>query len=342
MILVTGGAGFIGAHFVREWLEATGEAVVNLDGLTYAAQPEALAPLAADSRHVFVAGDVGDTALLRRIFETYQPRAVVHFAAQTHVDRSIEAPTPFLETNVVGSFRLLEVARDYWQCLDAASRADFRFVQVSTDEVFGEQPQGAPPCSAGSAYAPGNPYAASKAAADHLARAWHRSYGFPAIVTCCSNNYGPWQWPEKLVPLTLTRALAGETIPLYGDGTQTRDWLYVSDHCAALRRVLERGEPGRTYLVSAHCEVENRALVEAICDRLDHRYPDPAGSYRRLIRHVADRPGHDRRYALDATETRAALDWAPVVSLEDGLDRTVDWYVRRLASRSRPGVPGCA
>lgn len=351
MILVTGGAGFIGANFILDWLRETGEPVINLDALTYAGNRESLTTLEADPHHLFVQGDICDRAFVDALLAAHRPRAVVHLAAESHVDRSIRGPAPFLRTNVEGTFTLLEAARVHWSALPAAERDVFRFLQVSTDEVFGSLQPGDPPFVESTPYAPNNPYAASKAAADHLVRAWHRTYGLPALTTRCSNNYGPFQFPEKLIPLTIVNALAGRPLPLYGDGLNVRDWLYVGDHCAAIREVLARGRPGDAWNVGASSERTNLEVMRAVCALLDDRRPDPAGPYERLITHVEDRPGHDRRYAIDADKLGRELGWRPRETFESGLARTVDWYlanerwVRNVQSgadreSSRPGRRG--
>ena len=326
MILVTGGAGFIGSNFVLDWIAAEGEPVVNLDKLTYAGNLANLAALAGDERHRFVRGDLCDGQLLERLFAEHRPRAVVHFAAESHVDRSIHGPAAFVQTNVVGTFTLLEAARAWWQQLEGGARADFRFVHVSTDEVYGSLAQSDPPFTETTAYAPNSPYSASKAGSDHLVRAYHHTYGLPAITTNCSNNYGPFQFPEKLIPLMLANALEGKALPVYGDGRQVRDWLYVGDHCEALRLVLARGRPGETYNVGGDSERHNLEVVHALCDALQGVRPR-AGGYRGLVAFVADRPGHDRRYAIDADKIRGELGWRPRESFESGLARTVRWYL---------------
>ena len=327
MILVTGGAGFIGANFVLDWIAATGEGVVNLDALTYAGNRENLASLADDPRHVFVHGDICDAALLGRLFAEHRPRAVVHLAAESHVDRSIHGPAAFIKTNVEGTFTLLETARAHWSALDAAEKAAFRFNHVSTDEVYGSLAADAAPFTESHPYAPNSPYAASKAASDHLVRAWHHTYGLPVMTTHCSNNYGPFHFPEKLIPLTIVNALAGKPLPIYGDGRQVRDWLYVTDHCAAIRAVLARGRPGHTYNIGGWNEKPNLEIVRTICAMLDELRPGPAGGYARLIRHVADRPGHDRRYAIDARKVERELGWKPAETFATGIRKTVRWYL---------------
>jgi dTDP-glucose 4,6-dehydratase len=327
MILVTGGAGFIGANFVLDWIAATGEAVVNHDALTYAGNIENLAALKDDARHVFVRGDICDRALVDRLLAEHRPRAIVHFAAESHVDRSIHGPAAFIRTNIEGTFTLLEAARAYWSGLEPAQKAAFRFDHVSTDEVYGSLLPGEPPFTEGHAYEPNSPYSASKAASDHLARAWHRTYGLPVVTTNCSNNYGPYHFPEKLIPLMIVNALAGKPLPVYGDGQQVRDWLYVKDHCAAIRTVLARGVPGETYNIGGWNEKPNLDIVHTICSLLDELRPDPAGPYARLITYVTDRPGHDRRYAIDARKIERELGWKPAETFETGIRKTVRWYL---------------
>ena len=327
MILVTGGAGFIGANFVLDWIAATGEAVVDLDALTYAGNIENLAALKDDPRHVFERGDICDRALVDRLLAEHRPRAIVHFAAESHVDRSIHGPAAFIRTNIEGSFTLLEAARAYWSGLEPAQKAAFRFDHVSTDEVYGSLLPGEPPFTEGRAYEPNSPYSASKAASDHLARAWHRTYGLPVVTTNCSNNYGPYHFPEKLIPLMIVNALAGKPLPVYGDGQQVRDWLYVKDHCAAIRTVLARGEPGQTYNIGGWNEKANLDIVRTICRLLDEMRPDPAGPHERLITYVTDRPGHDRRYAIDARKIERELGWKPAETFETGISKTVRWYL---------------
>jgi dTDP-glucose 4,6-dehydratase len=331
-ILVTGGAGFIGANFVLDWLAPSrGEAdpVVNLDALTYAGNLASLQPLAGDPRHVFVHGDINDRALVSRLLREHRVRAIVNFAAESHVDRSILGPDAFVQTNIVGTFNLLEAAREYRAGLDAGRQAAFRFLQVSTDEVFGALGPGDPPFSEATPYSPRSPYSASKAAADHLVQAaWH-TYGLPVLVTHCSNNYGPLQFPEKLVPLMIRNARRGEPLPVYGDGRQVRDWLHVSDHAAALRVVLERGRPGEAYNIGGSAERENLEVVRLLCALLDARAPRADGrSFSEQVAFVADRPGHDRRYAIDQRRIARELGWSPAVSFEQGLRDTVDWYLR--------------
>jgi dTDP-glucose 4,6-dehydratase len=327
VILVTGGAGFIGSNFVLDWVAATGEPVVNIDALTYAGNRENLAALDGDARHVFVHGDIRDRALVDRLLAEHRPRAIVHLAAESHVDRSIHGPAAFVQTNVEGTFTLLEAARAHLAQADAATRDAFRFVHVSTDEVYGSLAPGEPPFTETHAYEPNSPYSASKAASDHLARAWFQTYGLPVVTTNCSNNYGPFHFPEKLIPLMIVNALAGKPLPVYGDGQQVRDWLYVADHCAALRTVLERGAPGETYNVGGWNEQANLDIVHTICTLLDELRPDPKGPYARLVTHVVDRPGHDRRYAIDARKIERELGWKPAETFATGIRKTVRWYL---------------
>jgi dTDP-glucose 4,6-dehydratase len=326
-ILVTGGAGFIGANFVLDWVAAVGEPVVNLDALTYAGNLQSLQPLERDSRHLFVKGDICDAGLVESLLATHRPRAIVHFAAESHVDRSIHGPGAFVHTNVQGTFTLLEAARSYWAGLEAGAKAAFRFLHVSTDEVYGTLKPGDPPFTEEHPYEPNSPYAASKAASDHLVRAWHHTYGLPVVTTNCSNNYGPLQFPEKLIPLMIVNALSGRPLPVYGDGLQVRDWLYVADHCAAIREVLARGRLGETYNIGGWNEQANIEIVKTICALLDQMRPGPAGSYTRLITHVADRPGHDRRYAIDARKLERELGWRPAETFETGIRKTCRWYL---------------
>jgi dTDP-glucose 4,6-dehydratase len=325
MILVTGGAGFIGANFVLDWLEQSAEPVVNLDRLTYAGNLGNLASVKDDARHVFVHGDIGDRALVASLLATHRPRAIVNFAAETHVDRSIHGPAAFIETNVVGTFALLDVARAHHASLAQTERGQFRFLHVSTDEVFGSLGPRDAGFSETTAYAPNSPYSASKAAADHLVRAYHHTYGLPVLTTNCSNNYGPRQFPEKLIPLMIHNAIAGKPLPVYGDGGNVRDWLYVGDHCAAIRAVLERGRPGGTYNVGGNAERTNLDVVETLCRILGEQ--KPGRDYRGQITFVKDRPGHDRRYAIDAAKIHRELGWAPRETFETGLGRTVRWYL---------------
>src|SRR5688500_5167122 len=324
MLLVTGGAGFIGSNFVLSSLAATGEAIVNLDKLTYAGNLRNLDALRGDARHVFVQGDICDRGLVKRLLEQHRPRAVVHFAAESHVDRSIAGPADFVQTNVVGTFCLLEEAREYWK----KGVDGFRFLHVSTDEVYGTLGPADPAFTESTPYAPNSPYAASKAASDHLVRAYHHTYGLPTLTTNCSNNYGPRQYPEKLIPLTISNALAGKPLPVYGDGRNVRDWLYVFDHCDAVRLVLERGRIGETYNIGGNCEKQNIDLVKTICTLLDRLSPRKSGRHADLISFVKDRPGHDRRYAMNAAKIARELGWQPRESFESGLEKTVQWYVR--------------
>ena len=312
MILVTGGAGFIGANFVLDWLAQSDEPVVNLDKLTYAGNRENLASLDGDTRHIFVQGDIGDAALVGQLLAQHQPRAVVNFAAESHVDRSIHGPADFVQTNVVGTFNLLESVRGYWSALPADQKVAFRFLHVSTDEVYGSLAPDAPAFTETHTYAPNSPYSASKAASDHLVRAWHHTYGLPVLTTNCSNNYGPHHFPEKLIPLMIVNAQAGKPLPVYGDGMQVRDWLYVTDHCSAIRRVLEAGRLGETYNVGGWNEKPNIEIVNTVCALLDELAPRADGtSYRSQISYVTDRPGHDRRYAIDARKLERELGWKP-------------------------------
>jgi len=320
--LVTGGAGFIGSNFVRHLLGEADARVINLDLLTYAGNRESVDDLDPD-RHCFVRGDIADRTLVARLLTEHQPDAIVHFAAESHVDRSIDDPTAFIRTNVLGTQVLLDCALDYWR---AGARAGFRFIHVSTDEVYGTLGAGDPAFDERHRYAPNSPYAASKAGADHLARAWHRTYGLPVIITNCSNNYGPYQFPEKLIPLMLINALEGERLPVYGDGQQRRDWLFVGDHCSAIERVLVDGRPGRVYNIGGNAEMANLEVVDLICDLLDERVPGQRPR-REQIEFVQDRPGHDRRYAVDASRIRDELGWKPSMTFSDGLARTIDWYL---------------
>ena len=331
MILVTGGAGFIGSNFVLDWLAQSDEPVINVDKLTYAGNLNNLASLNQDPRHVFVQGDIGDTAHVARLLAAHQPRAIVHFAAESHVDRSIHGPAAFIETNVNGTFGLLEAARAYWSGLPEADKAAFRFLHVSTDEVYGTLGPDDAPFTETTAYAPNSPYSASKAASDHLVRAYHHTYGLPVLTTNCSNNYGPYHFPEKLIPLIITNARAGKALPIYGDGQQVRDWLYVGDHCAAIRRVLEAGRPGEVYNVGGWNEKANLDVVHTLCDILDQLDPKASGSYREQVTYVADRPGHDRRYAIDARKIERELGWTPAETFETGIRKTVQWYLDNQA-----------
>jgi dTDP-glucose 4,6-dehydratase len=326
MILVTGGAGFIGSNFVLDWLAGSDEPVVNLDKLTYAGNLQNLASLEGDARHIFLKGDIADTELLGRLLAEHRVRAVVHFAAESHVDRSIHGPEDFIQTNIVGTFRLLESVRLYFNGLADAEKAAFRFLHVSTDEVYGSLAPDAPAFTENHPYQPNSPYSASKAASDHLARAYHHTYGLPVLTTHCSNNYGPYQFPEKLIPLCIHHALAGKPLPLYGDGQQIRDWLYVKDHCCALRRVLEAGQPGETYNIGGWNEQANLDIVKCLCATLDTLNPRSDGSaYAELITFVKDRPGHDRRYAVDASKIARELGWRPTETFESGIRKTVQW-----------------
>ena len=327
MILVTGGAGFIGANFILDWIASSAEPVLNLDALTYAGNLASLRSLSGDPRHVFVKGDITDRALLDRLLAEHRPRAIVHFAAESHVDRSIHGPAAFIKTNVEGTFTLLEAARVYWEGLAGEARSVFRFHHVSTDEVYGSLAADAPAFTEDHAFEPNSPYSASKAASDHLVRAWFHTYGLPVVTTNCSNNYGPFHFPEKLIPLLIVNALAGKPLPVYGDGRQVRDWLYVKDHCAAIREVLARGRLGETYNVGGWNEQPNIDIVHTVCRLLDRLRPDPAGPYARLIQHVQDRPGHDRRYAIDARKIEAELGWRPAETFESGIEKTVRWYL---------------
>ncbi|HUW28407.1 MAG TPA: dTDP-glucose 4,6-dehydratase [Sulfuriferula sp.] len=328
MILVTGGAGFIGTNFILEWLNQSGETLVNLDKLTYAGNLANLTSLEGDERHQFVRGDIGDTDLIRQLLRIHRPRAVVNFAAESHVDRSIHGPAEFIQTNVVGSFKLLEAVRAYWNGLNETGRTGFRFLHVSTDEVYGSLGASDPPFNETTAYAPNSPYSASKAAADHLVRAYHHTYGLPVLTTNCSNNYGPYQFPEKLIPLVIHNALDARPLPIYGDGSNVRDWLYVSDHCAAIRAVLERGKIGETYNIGGCSEKTNLQVVKTVCAMLDGLSAgSPVVPHEKLITFVADRPGHDRRYAIDAGKIERELGWFPRETFESGMRKTVAWYL---------------
>lgn len=328
MILVSGGAGFIGANFVLDWLAQSDEAVINLDKLTYAGNLENLASLKDDPRHIFVQGDIGDAQLVGKLLAQHRPRAVVNFAAESHVDRSIHGPEDFIQTNIVGTFHLLEAVRAYWSGLAAEEKASFRFLHVSTDEVYGSLGPQDTGFSETTAYAPNSPYSASKAAADHLVRAYHHTYGLPTLTTNCSNNYGPRQFPEKLIPLMVLNARAGKPLPIYGDGQNVRDWLFVDDHCEAIRTILARGRVGETYNIGGRSEQENLAVVETLCAVLDELCPsDPVVPHRGLIRFVQDRPGHDRRYAIDTRKIEHELGWRPHENFASGLRKTVQWYL---------------
>jgi len=325
MILVTGGAGFIGSNFVLDWLAQSDEQIINLDKLTYAGNLQNLAPLSQDSRHIFVKGDIGDTRLVSQLLTQYQPRAILNLAAESHVDRSILGPEDFIQTNILGTFRLLEATHAYWRELESAAKQSFRFLHVSTDEVYGSLRKNEPAFTETHRYEPNSPYSASKAASDHLVRAYHHTYGLPILTTNCSNNYGPFQFPEKLIPLMIVNALAGKSLPVYGDGQQVRDWLYVADHCSAIRRVLERGTPGETYNIGGWNEKPNIEIVQTICSLLEESYPGT--NYHNLITYVQDRPGHDRRYAIDATKIERELHWRPVETFSTGIRKTIQWYL---------------
>ena len=327
-ILVTGGAGFIGANFVLDWLADNDEAVVNLDKLTYAGNLQTLSSLQGDQRHIFVHGDIGDSELVAHLLQEHQPRAIVNFAAESHVDRSIHGPEDFIETNIVGTFRLLEAVRAYWGGLDEQARQAFRFLHVSTDEVYGSLAAGEPAFTETHQYQPNSPYSASKAASDHLVRSYHHTYGLPVLTTNCSNNYGPYHFPEKLIPLMIVNALAGKPLPVYGDGQQIRDWLYVKDHCSAIRRVLEAGKTGEVYNVGGWNEKPNLEIVNRVCALLDELRPRADGKpYAEQITYVTDRPGHDRRYAIDARKLERELGWKPAETFETGIRKTVAWYL---------------
>ncbi|MGJ7519656.1 dTDP-glucose 4,6-dehydratase [Variovorax sp. LT1P1] len=328
MILVTGGAGFIGANFVLDWLAQNDEPIVNLDKLTYAGNRETLASLVGDARHVFVQGDIGDSALVDQLLATHRPRAVVNFAAESHVDRSIHGPEDFVQTNVLGTFRLLESVRGHWNALPPDEKGAFRFLHVSTDEVYGSLSATDPAFTEENKYEPNSPYSASKAASDHMVRAWHHTYGLPVVTTNCSNNYGPYHFPEKLIPLMIVNALAGKPLPVYGDGMQVRDWLYVKDHCSAIRRVLQDGRLGETYNVGGWNEKPNIEIVNTVCALLDELRPRTDGkSYREQISYVTDRPGHDRRYAIDARKLEREMGWKPAETFDTGIRKTVEWYL---------------
>jgi dTDP-glucose 4,6-dehydratase len=330
MIFVTGGAGFIGSNFVLDWLAQSDEAVLNYDKLTYAGNLSNLSSLEGDARHQFVRGDICDGAQVLALLTAQRPRALVHFAAESHVDRSIHGPGDFVTTNINGTFALLEAARAYWNTLAGADKAAFRFLHVSTDEVYGSLGPSDAPFTETTAYAPNSPYSASKAASDHLVRAYFHTYGMPVVTTNCSNNYGPYHFPEKLIPLMIANALAGKPLPVYGDGMQVRDWLYVSDHCAAIRRVLAAGRLGEVYNVGGCNEMANLDVVHTLCDMLDVAAPKE-GSYRAQIAYVADRPGHDRRYAIDAGKLERELGWTPAETFETGIRKTVQWYLDNQA-----------
>jgi dTDP-glucose 4,6-dehydratase len=326
-ILVTGGAGFIGSNFVLDWFKTSDEPIVNLDALTYAGNLANLASLQGDARHHFVKGDIGDRALVDNLLATHSPRACLHFAAESHVDRSIHGPGAFMKTNVEGTFMLLEATRAYWGGLQPDAKAGFRFHHVSTDEVYGSLKPDEPAFTETHPYEPNSPYSASKAASDHLVRAWHHTYGLPVVTTNCSNNYGPYHFPEKLIPLMIVNALAGKPLPIYGDGQQVRDWLFVNDHCSAIRAVLAGGRLGETYNIGGWNEKTNHEIVHRVCALLDELRPSTAGPYTRLITHVTDRPGHDRRYAIDARKIERELGWRPAETFETGIRKTVQWYL---------------
>ncbi|WP_263768464.1 dTDP-glucose 4,6-dehydratase [Propionivibrio soli] len=332
MILVTGGAGFIGANFILDWLRENDEPVLNLDKLTYAGNRENLAELSGDPRYAFVQGDIGDKSLVGELLSRHRPRAVINFAAESHVDRSIHGPGEFIQTNIVGTFNLLENVRAYYAAMSEAEKAKFRFLHVSTDEVYGSLKAEDPAFSETNRFEPNSPYSASKAASDHLVRAYHHTYGLPVLTTNCSNNYGPYQFPEKLIPLMIVNALAGKPLPVYGDGQQIRDWLYVGDHCSAIRTVLAGGQIGETYNVGGWNEKPNLDIVHAICGLLDELRPHADGrSYREQITYVADRPGHDRRYAIDASKIERELGWRPAETFATGIRKTVHWYLDNAA-----------
>jgi dTDP-glucose 4,6-dehydratase len=327
-VLVTGGAGFIGSNFVSQWIDVEGTTIVNLDKLTYAGNLGSLEGIWRDPRYEFVQGDITDRQVLESLFRKFQPRAVVHFAAESHVDRSIRSPDDFIRTNVNGTFSLLEETHAYWRDLPEGQKQKFRFLHVSTDEVYGSLGPGDPPFSETTAYAPNSPYSASKAASDHLVRAYHHTYGLPALTTNCSNNYGPYQFPEKLIPVVILHAVSGKPIPVYGDGQNVRDWLFVTDHCEAIRRVLAEGRIGETYNIGGRSEKNNLDIVHTICSILDELRPDdPVMPHGQLITFVKDRPGHDRRYAIDASKIERELGWQPRETFETGIRKTVEWYL---------------
>ena len=328
MILVTGGAGFIGANFVLDWLAQSDEVIINLDALTYAGNLQSLASLGADTRHIFVQGNIDDSTLLADLLAQNRPRSIINFAAESHVDRSIHGPEDFIQTNIVGTFRLLEAVRVYWGGLNSEAKQSFRFLHVSTDEVYGSLAKGEPAFSETRRYEPNSPYSASKAASDHLVRAYHHTYGLPVLTTNCSNNYGPYHFPEKLIPLMIINALAGKPLPVYGDGQQIRDWLYVKDHCSAIRLVLGAGRVGEVYNIGGCNEKPNIEIVHTVCALLDELRPRIDGKpYREQIAYVTDRPGHDRRYAIDATKIEHELGWKPAETFETGIRKTVQWYL---------------
>ena len=325
MILVTGGAGFIGSNFVLDWLAQSDEKIVNLDKLTYAGNLQNLSSLTGDSRHFFVQGDIGDIQLVPQLLKQHQPRAIINLAAESHVDRSIHGPEDFIQTNILGTFRLLEAVRTYWNELETPEKQNFRFLHVSTDEVYGSLTLNEPAFTEEHPYQPNSPYSASKASSDHLVRAYHHTYKLPVLTTNCSNNYGPFQFPEKLIPLMIVNALTGKSLPVYGDGQQIRDWLYVTDHCSAIRRVLEAGIPGETYNIGGWNEKPNIDIVKMICDLLGETYPN--STFQNLITYVQDRPGHDRRYAIDAKKIERELNWRPAETFATGIRKTIQWYL---------------
>ena len=329
MILVTGGAGFIGANFVLNWLkDLKAEGIINLDKLTYAGNLDTLASVKNDSRHLFIQGDIGDRNLVTRLLQEHQPRAIVNFAAESHVDRSIHGPADFIDTNIVGTFNLLECAREYWNRIQDTQKSNFRFHHISTDEVYGSLSPTAPAFTETHPYEPNSPYSASKAASDHLVRAWFHTYGFPVVTTNCSNNYGQYHFPEKLIPLVILNAINGKPLPIYGDGQQVRDWLYVGDHCSAIRAVLAKGTLGETYNIGGWNEKTNLAVVQTICQILDKLRPRIDGkSYAQQITFVKDRPGHDRRYAIDASKIERELGWRPAETFDSGIRKTIQWYL---------------
>lgn len=325
MILITGGAGFIGSNFVLDWLAQTGEPIVNLDKLTYAGNLQNLSSVSGNTQHIFVQGDIGDTQLISQLLAQHQPRAIINMAAESHVDRSIHGPEDFIQTNILGTFRLLESVRAYWSALEPGARANFRFLHVSTDEVYGSLEKNDPAFTETHGYQPNSPYSASKASSDHLVRAYHHTYGLPVLTTNCSNNYGPFQFPEKLIPLMIANALAGKPLPVYGDGLQIRDWLYVIDHCRAIRRVLEAGIPGETYNIGGWNEKANIEIVNTVCTLLEEFHP--GSDFKRLITYVKDRPGHDRRYAINAQKIERELGWKPAETFDTGIRKTIEWYL---------------
>jgi dTDP-glucose 4,6-dehydratase len=335
MILVTGGSGFIGSNFIRDWIENSDEPVVNLDAQTYAGRAGNLDELTSHPNYRLVAGDICDPKLVRELFAANRPQAIVHFAAESHVDRSISGPQEFIRTNINGTFNLLQAGLEHWRTLNSADQSQFRFLHVSTDEVYGSLSETDPAFSENTPYAPNSPYSASKASSDFLVRAWFHTYGFPVLTTNCSNNYGPFQFPEKLIPLTITNALAGQRLPVYGDGKNVRDWLFVSDHCTAIRLVLQRGRLGETYNIGGKNEIRNIDIVRSICGLLDESRPDASGPHDRLIEFVTDRPGHDQRYAVDIQKISTELGWSPAESFQTGIRKTVQWYLAQTGWVSR-------